>query len=168
MRKDARVVPHLSSAVKMEAVWISQHVVMVTGTAVMEAMRMIVVLNLDHLLVDLGSSDVMMVPVSMTTIAVMKLQIAVMVVMKDTVMVQLLPMLLVLLVILCAEMDLVLTQGNDVTNFSTAQMELMRETVNCVLLLSSDVKMDSASLRRSDVTQELTVPTVQMNSIADV
>jgi hypothetical protein len=35
----------------------------------------------------------------------------------------------VLLVILCAEMDLVLTQGNDVTNFSTAQMELMRETV---------------------------------------
>jgi hypothetical protein len=26
-------------------------------------------------------------------------------------------------------MDLVLTQGNDVTNFSTAQTELMRETV---------------------------------------
>jgi hypothetical protein len=49
-------------------------------------------LHLDHLLVDLGSSDVMMVPVSMMIIAVMKLQIAVMVVMKATVMVRLLPM----------------------------------------------------------------------------
>lgn len=38
-----RVVPRLSSAVKMEAVWISQHVVMITGTAVTEAMRRIVV-----------------------------------------------------------------------------------------------------------------------------
>jgi hypothetical protein len=35
----------------------------------------------------------------------------------------------VLLVILCAEMDLVLTQDRGVTNFSTALMELMRETV---------------------------------------
>jgi hypothetical protein len=49
-------------------------------------------LNLDHLPVDLGSSDVMMVPVSMMIIAVTKLQIAVMAVMKTTVMGQLLPM----------------------------------------------------------------------------
>lgn len=49
-------------------------------------------LNLDHQLVGLGSSDVMMVPVSMTIIAVMKLQIAVMVAMKSTAMGHLLPM----------------------------------------------------------------------------
>lgn len=41
---------------------------------------------------DPGSSDVMMVPASMTIIAAMKLQTAVMVVMNATVMVQLLPM----------------------------------------------------------------------------
>jgi hypothetical protein len=45
------------------------------------------VLNLD-LPVNLGSSDVMMVPVSMRIIAVMKLQIAVMVVTNATVMVR--------------------------------------------------------------------------------
>jgi hypothetical protein len=61
-------------------------------------------LNLDHLLVDLGSSDVMMVPVSMTIIAVMKLQIAVMVVMKATVMVHLLPMV-------CEQHFLLLAEG---------------------------------------------------------
>lgn len=39
--------------------------------------------------------------------------------------------------ILCAEMELVLTQDNDVTNISTARMELMRETVVSLELLET-------------------------------
>jgi hypothetical protein len=37
------VAPHLSSAVKMGAAWISQHIAMVIGTVVMEVTRKIVV-----------------------------------------------------------------------------------------------------------------------------
>jgi hypothetical protein len=56
--------------------------------------------------VDLGSSDVMMVPVSMTIIAVTTLQIAVMVVTKSTAMGRLLPMV-------CKKHFLLLAEGCD-------------------------------------------------------
>jgi len=119
MKKDAPVVLQLSSAAKMEAVWIFQHIVMVIGSVVMGVMKTTVALNLD-LPVDLGNSDVMMVPVSRRVTTVMMLQTAEMVVMNKTVVADLMAMLLVNLVIFCAEMDLVLTLDNDVMEFTTA------------------------------------------------
>jgi len=118
MKKDALVVLQLSSAAKMEAVWIFQHIVMVIGSVVMGVTKRTVALNLD-LPVELGNSDVMMVPVSRRVTAVMMLQTAEMVVMNRTV-VELTAMLLVPLVILYAEMEIVLTLDNDVMEFSTA------------------------------------------------
>jgi len=138
MKKDALVVLRLSSAAKMEAAWIFQHIVMVIGSVVMGVMKRTVALKLD-LPVDLGNSDVMMVPVSRRVTNVMMFQTVEMVVMNKTVMANLMAM------------------GVQATN-SDAVMDYAYLTPSSVM----DTTIVKTTLMRLDVLQD--VLTVNLNA----